>query len=51
MDEIRGSRGYDVKRDLELLKQLGRVIQTALNTENCTDNIARDKGRTVSGAR
>jgi DNA-binding response OmpR family regulator len=51
VDEIRGSRGYDVNKDLELLKQLGRAIRTALNPENNSNNIARDIARTVSGSR
>jgi hypothetical protein len=34
-----------------LLKQLGHAIRTPLNTENYTDNIARDIARIASGAR
>ena len=33
VDEIRESGGYDVRKDLELLKQLGRAIRTALYPE------------------
>ena len=51
VDEIRGSRGFELKMNLELLKQLGHAIRTPLNTENYTDNIARDIARTASGAR
>ena len=51
VDEIRASGGFDVKKDLELLKQLGRAIRTALNPETSTSNVARDIVRTVSGAR
>lgn len=51
VDEIRAARGFDVKKDLELLKQLGRAIRTALNPENNSGDIARDIARTVSGAR
>ena len=51
VDEIKGSGGYDVNKDLELLKQLGRAIRTALYPENNSGNIARDIARTVSGSR
>lgn len=51
VEEIRASGGYDVKKDLELLKQLGRAIRTALYPENSSGNVARDIARTVSGSR
>ena len=51
VDEIRESGGYDVNKDLELLKQLGRAIRTALYPDIDSDDIARDIARTVSGSR
>jgi DNA-binding response OmpR family regulator len=51
VDEIRAAGGYDVKKDLELLKQLGRAIRTALYPENTSGTVARDIARTVSGSR
>lgn len=47
VDEIRGNRGFDVRKDLELLKQLGRAIRTALYPENSSGSVARDIARTV----
>jgi DNA-binding response OmpR family regulator len=51
VDEIKASGGFDVKKDLELLKQLGRAIRTALYPEDNSDTLARDIARTVSGSR
>jgi hypothetical protein len=51
VDEIKAAGGFDVKKDLELLKQLGRAIRTALYPENNGSHVARDIARTVSGAR
>jgi DNA-binding response OmpR family regulator len=51
VDEIREAGGFDVNKDLELLKQLGRAIRTALYPENRSGSVARDIARTVNGAR
>lgn len=51
VDEIKASGGYDVNKDLELLKQLGRAIRTSLYPDSKTGDIARDIARTVSGSR
>ncbi|MBT5457196.1 MAG: hypothetical protein HOK82_11355, partial [Rhodospirillaceae bacterium] len=51
VEEIRESGGYDVQKDIELLKQLGRAIRTALDPDNKSNKIAHDIAQTVSGSR
>lgn len=51
VEEIRESGGYDVQKDIELLKQLGRAIRTALDPDNKSNRIAHDIAQAVSGSR
>jgi DNA-binding response OmpR family regulator len=50
VQEIERFNGTDTRRDLELLKQLGRAIRTALYPDNAPE-IAHDIARTVNGPR
>ena len=50
VEEIRKSGGYDIQKDIELLKQLGRAIRTALDPEHNSNKIAHDIAQVVSGA-
>ena len=51
VNQTRSSGGYDVNKDLELLKHFGKAIRAALYPENSSGSIARDIARTVSGSR
>lgn len=51
VEEIKASGGFDIQKDIELLKQLGRAIRTALDPQNNSNKIAHDIAQVVSGSR